>query len=194
MFLFLIFFPQPGPEPHPADSPAPPTWRTALFVVLTCVFHFFTVLVVSSVFLLWYPQHLQAWATVLGLCAAILACIQYLPQLWTTWRLQNVMALSIPMMCIQTPGSFVFAASLAARLGAEGWSSWGMFVVTGCLQGCLLGMGISFELRDWRRKREEQRRRVHLDVADENSTLIGSENGHASNGGPGGYGSIEDDR
>jgi hypothetical protein len=104
------------------------------------------------------------------------------------------MALSIPMMCIQTPGSFVFAASLAARLGAEGWSSWGMFVVTGCLQGCLLGMGISFELRDRRRKRDEQRRRVHPDAQDENSTLIGSDNGHVSNGAAGGYGSIEGDR
>jgi hypothetical protein len=59
----------------------------------------------------------------------------------------------------------VFAGSLAARLGAEGWSSWGMFVVTGCLQGVLLGMGISFELRDYRKRKAEERR----SSAEENS-------------------------
>jgi hypothetical protein len=75
------------------------------------------------------------------------------------------------MMCIQTPGSFVFAGSLAARLGAEGWSSWGMFVVTGCLQGILLGMGISFELRDWR-KRKAQQREANAEP-DERTALLG---------------------
>ena len=57
-------------------------------------------------------------------------------------------------MLIQTPGSFVWAGSLAARLGSEGWSTWGIFVVTGCLQGCLLVMGISFEVKA-RRARQE---------------------------------------
>jgi len=51
------------------------------------------------------------------------------------------------MMLIQTPGSFVWAGSLAARLGVEGWSTWGVFLVTGCLQGCLLFMGIYFEVQ-----------------------------------------------
>jgi hypothetical protein len=57
-------------------------------------------------------------------------------------------------MLIQTPGSFVWAGSLAARLGPTGWSTWGMFVVTGCLQGTLLGMGIFFEVKT-RKAREE---------------------------------------
>ena len=50
-------------------------------------------------------------------------------------------------MCIQTPGSFVWVGSLAARFGWEGWSTWGIYLVTGILQGCLLVMGITFELR-----------------------------------------------
>lgn len=49
------------------------------------------------------------------------------------------------MMCIQTPGSLVWAASLAAREGAKGWSIWGVLVVTACLQGTLLVMAIYFE-------------------------------------------------
>lgn len=58
-------------------------------------------------------------------------------------------------MCIQTPGSFVWAASLAARLGKEGWSAWGVYLVTGCLQGSLLVMGIYFELLRKRSNAEE---------------------------------------
>ena len=50
-------------------------------------------------------------------------------------------------MCIQTPGSFVWVGSLAARFGWEGWSTWGIYLVTGVLQGCLLVMGIIFELK-----------------------------------------------
>lgn len=49
------------------------------------------------------------------------------------------------MMCIQTPGSIVWATSLAARLGAEGWSTWGVYVVAGVLQGSLLTMAVYFE-------------------------------------------------
>lgn len=154
MLLFLIFFPTPGPEPHEPGSPPPPSWRDALTVVLTCVGHFVIIVIVSAVFQLFYPNALATWATALGICAAILACVQYIPQLYTTWRLQHVMSLSIPMMCIQTPGSFVLATSLAIRVGGEGWSAWGVYIVTGLLQGCLLVMAIRFELRD-RRKRQQ---------------------------------------
>lgn len=58
------------------------------------------------------------------------------------------------MMCIQTPGSFVWSASLAKRLGLAGWSTWGIFLVTGVLQGMVLTMCISFEYRDWKKRDE----------------------------------------
>jgi len=176
MLLFLIFFPTPAPEPHEPGSPPPPSWRDALTVVLTCVGHFVIVVVVSVVFQLFYPDVLAIWATALGICATILACIQYIPQLYTTWRLQHVMSLSIPMMCIQTPGSFVFATSLAIRYGGAGWSSWGVFVVTGILQGCLLVMAIRFELRDWRKKQQlaegETEPEEEEHIADERTPLL----------------------
>jgi hypothetical protein len=94
-----------------------------------------------------HPDRLGTWANTLGITATVLAAIQYIPQIWMTYNLGHVGSLSIPMMLIQTPGSFVWSASLAARLGAEGWSTWGVFLVTGCLQGCLLVMGICFEIK-----------------------------------------------
>lgn len=179
MFLFLIFFPTPGPEEHVPGSPPPASWKDALTVVLTSIAHFVVVAIVSIVLQLWYPNLLQGWATTLGLCAALLACIQYIPQLWTTWRLQHVMSLSIPMMCIQTPGSFVFATSLALRLGAGGWSAWGVYIVTGLLQGCLLAMGIKFEIRDRQKKKLMEQQHEDEDTSDEHSALLENGNGQS---------------
>lgn len=119
----------------------------AVTVALICLLHGFIVIVVSVGLAVARPHHLGTWANLLGITATLLAVIQYLPQILLTWRLGHVGSLSIPMMLIQTPGSFVWSASLAARLGSEGWSTWGVFLVTGCLQGCLLVMGIAFELK-----------------------------------------------
>ena len=124
-----------------------------MVVAFLCVAHALLTFLVATVVIFQYPNHAQAVANALGLVATILSAIQYLPQIYTTWRLQAVHSLSIPMMCIQTPGSFVFAGSLAARLGKSGWSTWGIFLVTGCLQGCLLAMAIWFEVRDRRSKK-----------------------------------------
>ncbi|ELQ37508.1 PQ loop repeat protein [Pyricularia oryzae Y34] len=66
--------------------------------------------------------------------------------IWTTYHLKHVGSLSIPMMCIQTPGGYLFAGSLFARLGWAGWSSWGIFLLTATMQGVLLCMGIYYEI------------------------------------------------
>ncbi|OCK78774.1 PQ loop repeat protein-like protein [Lepidopterella palustris CBS 459.81] len=148
MLLFLIFFPRRTEQDE--DEEDFPTWIEAIIVLSVSMAFFIAVFIGSVVFIYAQPNHLQGWANFLGIVGTILASIQYIPQIWTTWKLQDVMSLSIPMMCIQTPGSFVFAASLAARLGIEGWSAWGLYCVSGTLQGALLVMGISFWLRDRR--------------------------------------------
>jgi hypothetical protein len=110
---------------------------------------FFIVALIGSItFVYAAPSHVRGWANFLGLLATALAAIQYIPQILMTWRLQETGSLSVPMMCIQTPGSFVFAASLAVRLGPGGWSAWGLFIFTGILQGCLLAMSLWFIWRD----------------------------------------------
>ena len=142
--------------------------------------HLALVFVISLVIKYLKPSSLQGWANFLGIFGTILAAIQFLPQIWTTWRLQEVGSLSIYSMCIQTPGSFVWVGSLAARLGWDGWSTWGIYLCTGILQGILLVMGISFEIRD-RKKREQDSkaddRASHQDspLADERTRLLNND-------------------
>lgn len=99
---------------------------------------------------------MQGWANFLGIFSTALSAIQYFPQIYTTFMLKRVGALSIPMMCIQTPGSFLWAASLAARLGPSGWSAWGIYCVTGVLQGTVLALGSYYEIREWQRQKAKR--------------------------------------
>ncbi|KAJ4301563.1 hypothetical protein N0V90_003656 [Kalmusia sp. IMI 367209] len=147
MLLFLIFFPRNAQDPEEQDSNLP-TWKEAIVVLALSLTFFVFAFLGSVTFVYAAPTHLRGWANFLGLLGTALAAVQYLPQIATTWRLQETGSLSVPMMCIQTPGSFVFAASLAVRLGPGGWSAWGLFILTGMLQGVLLGMSLWFLWRD----------------------------------------------
>ncbi|RAL61086.1 hypothetical protein DID88_010427 [Monilinia fructigena] len=71
-------------------------------------------------------------------------------QSWAYWKLEYTDDV------YPDSGSFLWSASLAARLGWGGWSTWGVFLVTGCLQGCLLALGISFVLKSRREKRSSE--------------------------------------
>jgi hypothetical protein len=154
LVLFVLYFPRSGTTSDPAKDPTAPTFRTALAVAAICVVHALIVLILSCVFVWAAPTHLQGWANFLGVFSTILASVQYFPQIYTTYRLKRVGSLSIPMMCIQTPGSFVWSASLAARFGPAGWSAWGVYLVTGTLQGTLLVMGSYFEYNHWKREKD----------------------------------------
>jgi hypothetical protein len=134
MLLFLIFFPR-NPKPSEVDQQDAniPTWKEAVIVLAVSIAFFIVALIGSITFVYAAPSHVRGWANFLGLLAT---------------ALQETGSLSVPMMCIQTPGSFVFAASLAVRLGPGGWSAWGLFIFTGILQGCLLAMSLWFIWRD----------------------------------------------
>lgn len=155
LLLFLLFFPRASPlsPPQPPTSAAP-SYYTAVLVVGTCIVHIFLTAIVHLIFIYRFPSLLKGCAEFFGIAGTILAAIQFLPQIYTTWRLQAVGSLSIPMMCIQTPGSFVWVGSLAGRLGLAGWSTWGIYLVTGVLQGVLLVMAIGFEMRDRRDRKK----------------------------------------
>ncbi|GAA5829901.1 hypothetical protein JCM5353_006108 [Sporobolomyces roseus] len=91
----------------------------------------------------------RVWATTLGLLAVALGCAQYAPQLILTARKKLVGSLSIPMMLLQTPGSFVFVWTLAIRPGVD-FTGWAPYFVTGILQGTLLILCLFFKRRQTR--------------------------------------------
>lgn len=109
---------------------------------------FFILSVLLSVYVFFYSfGNVLFVANVMGILGTILAAIQYFPQIWTTFQLKHTGSLSIPMMCMQTPGGFLWAASLAAREGTS-WSSWLPYFTSAVLQGILLIMAIYFEYFD----------------------------------------------
>lgn len=57
----------------------------------------------------------ELWAGFLGITSALSAVMQYFPQIELTWRRKLVGALSIPMMCIQSPGAVLMVISIAIR-------------------------------------------------------------------------------
>ena len=180
LLLFLLFFPHATPSASTNKPGDTPTFRTAIIIFIICILHAVLIFIVSVVVLYLHHDSLLPWANFLGVFGTLLAAVQFLPQIWTTWKLQDVRSLSIPMMCIQTPGSFVWVGSLAARFGWQGWSTWGIYLVTGILQGFLLCMGITFEVRDWRRRKEDKDggRAItpHDEIdGDERTTLINNE-------------------
>lgn len=145
--LFLVFFRYTDadiPEEELAEVEDAPRWQTAVIVASVVLIHGLLVIIITAVFALVLPASMYKWATFLGLSGAVLAAVQYMPQIWTTYHLKHVGSLSIPMMCIQTPGGFLFAGSLFARLGWGGWSSWGIFLLTATMQGILLSMALYY--------------------------------------------------
>lgn len=148
MFLFLIYFPRATPNtPRPDTDKEPPSYRSAVIVVLVCIAYAVALGIATTYIVLAQPGLAWKWADALGITGTALAAIQYFPQIYTTYKLQSLGSLSIPMMCVQTPGGYLWAASLAARLGWEGWSAWMLYVFISTLQGVVLGMGLYFKWR-----------------------------------------------
>ncbi|KAJ3796727.1 hypothetical protein GGU11DRAFT_745846 [Lentinula aff. detonsa] len=126
-FLLATFPPSPSPSPFPSPDPIPtpsPDDNTM-------------------------SHSVTQWATFLGVSSAFLAAIQYIPQIVHTFRHKVVGALSIPMMCIQTPGAVLMILSIALRPGTN-WTSWATFAVAGVMQGTLLVMCICWKVRQKR--------------------------------------------
>lgn len=60
----------------------------------------------------------QAWADLLGVAVAALACVQWVPQAATTWKLGHLGSLSLASICISAPVRVFLVSSLLV-----GWGS-----------------------------------------------------------------------
>lgn len=77
--------------------------RRAWIILLAACGFAFAILLISSIILNRFPWYSQAWADILGTAVTVLACVQWIPQIWTTWRLGHLGSLSLTGMCLQTP-------------------------------------------------------------------------------------------
>ncbi|KAG0693589.1 hypothetical protein DFH29DRAFT_963792 [Suillus ampliporus] len=127
------------------------SWAVAIHLVLITIVTFFLLFTRIPEPSGEVPRQISLWATFLGVSSALLAAIQYAPQLTRTYRLKLVGALSIPMMIIQSPGAAAMSISIALRPGTN-WTSWAMYAVSGIMQAALLTMCIAWKFRQRRLK------------------------------------------
>ncbi|KYG50579.1 hypothetical protein M433DRAFT_281782 [Acidomyces richmondensis BFW] len=179
VMLFLIFFPT-APDLDISSSIAsitsspPPKRRDAIIVGSTTLCALLVVGITSIALVAAWPHHTQYWANFLGSIAGLLAAVQYVPQIWYTYRLGDVKSLSVITMLIQVPGAFLFSFSLWLRVGWGGWSTWLVYVVTGILQGILLAMAISYYVVSRRATREQVEAEEEEEVGNNDDILCAS--------------------
>ncbi|CCG83624.1 Putative uncharacterized protein [Taphrina deformans PYCC 5710] len=198
LVLFLVYFPRPCYFPGsaagtrvPVARPVPRhtsrSWNLSVGVSLVAVAHLATFIAVSLSFLRRSATRTRAvtWANWLGGSAMVLSGLQYVPQIWTTFRRRTVGSLSVATLALQAPGSFVFAYSIAQRPGVR-WSSWLLFVVTGTLQVVLVSLCLYLTMAEryhWgerRQIRREQAQRAYDVEEDERVGLLEEQTGDES--------------
>ncbi|KAI7218569.1 hypothetical protein KC333_g3504 [Hortaea werneckii] len=133
--------------------------RAYLILLVACAFAF-AILLSSAIILNRFPWLAQGWADILGIAVAIFACVQWVPQTWTTWHLGDLGSLSLPSLCLMAPYTWIFGINMIIRLGFRGWSAWIVYVLVGTMQVLLAGMGICFAVRDHQKPREERKASV----------------------------------
>ncbi|KAI8879953.1 hypothetical protein K501DRAFT_335714 [Backusella circina FSU 941] len=160
--LFLLYFPEHKKKRQlhrptlrlelPDQMMISEEWKVSLWIAAICMGHLaisFFITVILLAFVGSPREHWQTnyWAGFLGVLSMILASLQYIPQIWKTWKQKTVGALSIPMMMLQTPGTALFVYSLMVRPGTN-WTAWLTYMATGILQGTLLVMCIVWHFRN----------------------------------------------
>jgi hypothetical protein len=76
--------------PSKIQPPISAEWKVSLFVAAACIGHLAISFFISVLLLAFIggPEHWQTnyWAAFLGILSMILASLQYLPQIWKTWK------------------------------------------------------------------------------------------------------------
>lgn len=89
----------------------------------------------------------------MGMTSTVLTVVQWTPQIWQTWRMQDGGSLSTLMLCLQAPGSLVIVYFLVFS-SQENWTTWLPYFVSALEQFLLLGMLVFFKIRTrWRKSK-----------------------------------------
>ncbi|ETI22046.1 hypothetical protein G647_06117 [Cladophialophora carrionii CBS 160.54] len=127
--------------------------RAIRVLIVACGFAFI-VLLVSAIILHRFPWVAQTWADILGVAVAVFACVQWVPQVRTTYHLGHLGSLSPLSLCLMAPYTWIFGINMIIRVGLAGWSAWIVYVLVGTMQIILIVMAICFTVRDRRLAKE----------------------------------------
>jgi len=95
------------------------------------------------------PWRLAAFGNAMGIISAVVAALQYAPQVWTTWRLRHIGSVSTPWLLIQTPGGLAAMPAQVNRPGTN-WTTWLSYLGTFLGQFILLVICCCWAWRDWK--------------------------------------------
>lgn len=154
-----------APSAPNLSPPSQTSWRAAKRISYTGFFYIF----INLALFLAYALHqlskhsagflpddlifyifLGGWAILQMTLAFIFLCVQSVPQIITTLRMRQLGSLSIPSMCVQVPGYFIWAAALRVRYPEIVWVP---VLVAGAVQDVLLMLSVYLERERWRAKR-----------------------------------------
>jgi len=102
--------------------------------------------VVGAVFVVVDRDWLYTYAFYLGILSSVSNAVQWIPQIYKTFRAKDPGNLSLLLLLLQAPGS-VLVVVFQGVLYRENVSTWLSFVVSGVMQFTLLVMCIIFKLR-----------------------------------------------
>lgn len=170
LVLYMIYFPphlkfaevdvdlhDNRPPHHIKTSVKSDSWRLSIILSWVVLVHMALVTFVTFFLLTTNPSpdptyrshQIAIWVTFLGVASALLAVLQYAPQIVHTYRMKLVGALSIKMMLIQSPGALLMVLSIALRPGTN-WTTWLPYAVAGAMQCSLLIMCLAWQTRQQR--------------------------------------------
>lgn len=109
-------------------------------------------------------ESLLLFADFSGVFSTILSMIQYIPQFITTYKVKHAGTLSIPTMCLQTPGGYIWSFSLFKQPDSQ-WSSWLPYFAAANLQLILLSMCLYY---NWKYPTKVTEANAELRIAEEN--------------------------
>jgi len=125
------------------------TVRHMIGVNIVCAVHVAITMTTLGVLVARAPERLHAFAAAQGILSAVVAALQYAPQIVTTWRLKHIGSISIPWLVIQTPGGLAAMPALVNRPGTN-WTSWLAYLGTFTGQLVLLVICCCWAWRDYK--------------------------------------------
>lgn len=77
--------------------------KRAIYVLIAATSFAMLIFLISATILHYFGQVGEVWANILGVAVAVFACIQWVPQVMTSWKLGHLGSLSLASLCLSAP-------------------------------------------------------------------------------------------